>query len=150
MWEGFHRFGGRKEAKPWLCTNIMQGEVAAGELAHVDLAVALSDLRTVLPEIEAYAREERLDNFADRFAEAGKALSEAPAEAPWLKDVIRYTGFDQRQLGVLQAINHAWVFGGMGSWNDTGGGPRYDELSERLFAALNDTICGLANSSYRG
>ncbi len=150
MWEGFHRFGDRKEAKPWLCTNIMQGEVAAGDLKPVDLNDALSDLRTILPEIEAFAREEKLDNFAECFANASKALASPPAETPWLHDVARYAGFDQRQLSVLQAVGHAWVFGGMGSWNDTGGGPRYDELSERLFAALNDTICGLANSTFRG
>ena len=44
-------------------------------------------------------------------------------EWPHVREIVRYTGFDDRQLNVLHAINHAWVFGGMGSWNDLGGGP---------------------------
>lgn len=30
----------------------------------------------------------------------------------------------------------------------SGGGERYDALSERLFSALNDAAAGLANSTY--
>jgi hypothetical protein len=84
------------------------------------------------------------------FAKAREVLVKGKVdEAPWLDELVRYTGFNQRQLSILRAIKHAWVFGGMGSWNDTGGGERYEELSERLFKALNDTICGLANSTFR-
>jgi len=152
LWEPFHRLGDRNDPsrRIWLCTHILQAQIPATESEPVDLAVALSDLRTVLPEIEDYAREEKYDNFADCFANASKALaSTAVEEFPWIVDIVKYTGFDTRQVNVLRAINHAWVFGGMGSWNDTGGGERYDALSERLYAALNDTIAGLANSTFR-
>ena len=55
------------------------------------------------------------------------------------------------QLGILEAIMSASVFGGMGSWNDIGGeGERYDELSQRLYVSLNDVTAGLANSTYSG
>lgn len=153
VWEGFHRLGDRNDAdrRIWLCTNILQGEAPAAESQPQDLAVALSDLRTVLPEIEAFARGEKLDSFAGCFARSREALTNRTVEsAPWLDEVRRHTGFSDVQLNVLQAINHAWVFGGMGSWNDTGGGERYDELSDRLYAALNDSIAGLANSTFRG
>ncbi len=154
LWQGFHRIGDRNHPnqKVWLCTNILQGEIDTAEVESVQLPVALSDLRTVLPEIEAYAREQKLDNFADCFARASEALSsKAVEDAPWIADLVRYAGFDNTQLNVLQAVNHAWVFGGMGSWNDIGGsGERYDDLSERLFNALNDCISGLGNSTYRG
>jgi hypothetical protein len=153
LWQGFHRIGDRNHPnqKVWLCTNILQGEIDPSDVEPVQLAVALSDLRTVLPEIEAYAREEKYDNFADCFARAREALaSKSVEDAPWVADIMRYSGFDAGQLNVLQAINHAWVFGGMGSWNDLGaGGERYDDLSERLFTALNDCIAGLGNSTYR-
>jgi hypothetical protein len=152
LWEGFHRLGDRNdpERRIWLCTHIMQGMVPVKDAQPVGLAEALSDLRIALPEIEAYAREEKHDNFADCFARAREALEGKPdTDLEWVENLVRYTGFDERQLGVLQAINHAWVFGGMGSWNDTGGGERYDEVSERLYNALNDCIAGLANSTYR-
>lgn len=153
LWEGFHRLGGRDDPdrRIWLCTNILQGETPAPESQPQDLAVALSDLRTVLPEIEAFSREEGLENFAACFARAREVLANRKGDAAsWLEDVRRHTGFSDAQLNVLQAINHAWVFGGMGSWNDTGGGARYDALSDRLYAALNDSIAGLANSTWRG
>jgi hypothetical protein len=153
LWEGFHRLGDRDDPdrRIWLCTHIMQGMMPVKESEPVGLDEALSDLRVTLPDIEAYAREEKWDNFADCFARAREALDgKAKDKSPWTSDIIRYTGFSQHQLNVLQAINHAWVFGGMGSWNDTGGGERYDEVSERLYSALNDCIAGLANSTYRG
>jgi hypothetical protein len=154
LWEGFHRLGDRNDPdrRIWLCTHIMQGMIPAKEVEPVDSAAVLANLRKVLPEIEAYAREEKHDNFADCFARALQALDSPDVEdAPWLEGLKRYTGFDNKQVGLLQAINHAWVFGGMGSWNDIGGGgERYDALSEALYNALNDNICGLANSTYRG
>lgn len=154
LWEGFHRFGERDDPdrKVWLCTHILQSEISPSESQPVDLAVALSDLRIVLPEIEAYARTRTHDNFADCFLRAIKLIEQVEIDdAEWVDDVMRYSGFDRRQVAILQAINHAWVFGGMGSWNDLGeGGEPYNSLSERLFTALNDTIAGLANSTYRG
>ena len=151
LWQGFFRVGDRKAAdqKFWLCTNIMQAEVENDDVEAIDLAVALSDLLTVLPEIEAYAREERLDNFADCFARAREAAtSRKLQDEAWVSSLRRYAGLNDEQIRVLQAVSHAWVFGGMGSWNDTGGGARYEELSERLFVALSDTVAGLANSTF--
>jgi hypothetical protein len=153
LWEGFYRLGDRNDAnrKIWLCTHIRQGEIAATDVEPVELASALVDLRAVLPEIEDFAREEQYDSFADCFARASKALDTGVAlDAPWVAETLRFSGFDPEKLGVLQAINHAWVFGGMGSWNDLGGGEQYDALSDRLFNALNNAIAGLGNATFRG
>lgn len=154
IWESFHRFGDRHdpEQKIWHCASILQGEMLAADSEPQDLGVALSDLRIVLPEIEAFARSSGAENFASYFANAQAALSSRSVEAlPWVEMVRRHTGFTDWQLNVLMAINHAWMFGGMGSWNDLGlGGEPYDSLSERLYVALNDTIAGLANSTFRG
>ena len=153
LWEGFHRLGDRQDPdrRIWLCTHVLQGKIATKDVVPARFPEALDDLRAALPAIEAYAREEKYDNFADCFTRAREALDGSKVEAaPWVDDLVRYTGFDQRQLGVLMAINHAWVFGGMGSWNDLGGGERYDEVSEALYNALNDCISALANSTYKG
>jgi hypothetical protein len=52
---------------------------------------------------------------------------------------------------LLDACQSAWVFGGMGSWNDMsfegGDQAEYDRVSERLFAVLNETIQIAANAS---
>ncbi len=52
---------------------------------------------------------------------------------------------------LLDTCQSAWVFGGMGSWNDMGfeGADQgeYDRVSEQLFAVLNETIQIAANAS---
>lgn len=152
LWEGFHRFGDRTDAKPWQCTHILQGEMDRAEMEPQAFEPAVAELRAALVEIGAFARTEQLDSFAGCFAR-GLALltSGEPEPRDWLDRLMRHAGFDRQQASVLQAINHAWVFGGMGSWNDLGlDGEPYDGLSDRLYIALNDCIAGLANSTYRG
>lgn len=154
LWEGFHRIGDQSdpEHKIWLCTNILEDEIAVGDIEAVQLAPAVEELASVLPEIETFAREQDPENgFADCFARARNALDGKPTDDPaWMNGSPRFTRLDAGQLAVFRAIQHAWVFGGMGSWNDIGGaGERYETLSEQLFKALNDTVCGLANSTYR-
>lgn len=57
-------------------------------------------------------------------------------------------------LAVLDACQHASVFGGMGSWNDLSfdgaDAEAYERVSERLFRALNRAIAAAANESARG
>jgi hypothetical protein len=153
FWEGFHRLGDRNDPdrRIWLCTHILQGMMPVQEVEVTQLPAALGNLRTALIAIEAHARAEKYDNFADCFARASSALA-GERQDPWPHhaEIVRYTGFDERQLNVLHAINHAWVFGGMGSWNDLGGGPGYDQVSEKLYSALNESIAVLGNSTFRG
>lgn len=152
VWEGFDRLGDRKdpEQKIWTTTYIREGEVQPSQVQAETLEAALADFRGVLPEIEAYARDEKLDGFADCFARALAALDGPRPRGEYFDTFARFTGADDRQLKVLAAVMDAWVFGGMGSWNDTGGGELYDRLSERLFTSICETICGLGNSSFRG
>jgi hypothetical protein len=152
LWEGFHRFGDRAAAKPWLCTHVLQGEVAVADVTPEAFEPAVAELRAALVDIEAFARAQKLDNFADCFARGSALLASGePDEMEWLQRVMKHAGFSRRQASVMQAINHAWVFGGMGSWNDLGlGGEPYDGLSERLYVALNNAIAGLANSTFKG
>jgi hypothetical protein len=51
----------------------------------------------------------------------------------------------------LKAAQYAWVFGGMGSWND-GGVPKgleveYERVSTQLYDALNEAIAKAVSSS---
>jgi hypothetical protein len=152
MWEGFDRLGEKDapDRKIWLTTYVLLGETQPGAMETAELGPALAKLRDVLPRIEAFAHREGYDNFADCFARALAALDgglEAPDQSD---DDVRYTVMGPDQRRIRRAIDSAWVFGGMGSWNDiSGAGPEYDQLSESLFAALNEAICALANSTFR-
>jgi hypothetical protein len=52
---------------------------------------------------------------------------------------------------LLGAVQAAWVFGGMGSWNDLGfdgdDQQEYDKLSIELFLLLNQAICSAINTT---
>jgi hypothetical protein len=152
IWESFQRLGDRNDLdrRIWLTTYIRQGEVDPADANPVTLAAALAAFKRVLPEIEAYAREEKYDNFAECFARARMSLESHKREPNEFMDAFqRFSGASDEQLGILEAVMSASVFGGMGSWNDIGGGERYDELSQRLYSSLNEVTAGLANSTYR-
>jgi hypothetical protein len=152
VWEGFDRLGDRNDPQKhiWEKTYIRVGTATPDQVSPVSLETGLAALRGVLPEIEAYARDEKLDGFADCFARALGALDgPAPESNDYFDSFRRYTGAGESQIRALSAVMDAWVFGGMGSWNDTGGGERYDSLSERLFESLCDTISGIGNSTFR-
>ena len=55
---------------------------------------------------------------------------------------------------LLDACQKAWVFGGMGSWNDLGfeGDSQrdYERMSESLFGAVTRAIAGAASSAFAG
>lgn len=153
LWEPFHRLGDRKapDRRIWLCTHILQGKFPRSEIGTdiLQLDEAVTRFRAALVDIEAYAREEKHDNWSAIFRQcidtidAGKPTIEQGA-------MPRFTGFDARQSAIFEACSRGWVFGGMGSWNDTGGGERYDTVSQALYETLNDCIGALANSTFRG
>jgi len=152
VWEGFYRIGDKQAAdgRIWRCTHVKQGEVNPDEITGPNIMFAMNSLRKILPEIEAYARERGLDAFADCFARASAAVkADDIGNVDISAEVYAWTGFHKMQLCWFEAIQHASVFGGMGSWNDVGasGDARYEELSERLFNTLNACTTGLANST---
>lgn len=53
---------------------------------------------------------------------------------------------------LLDACQSAWVFGGMGSWNDLAfdgaAQVEYEQVSERLFHTVVDVIQTAANASF--
>lgn len=156
FWEGFERVGDQHDPqrKIWLWTQIRVGACSREEAEDDDTALTLDQavarLQAVLVEIEAYARQEKYDNFADIFREAHDALASDGSSVRQDWPDARYAGFDGRQLSILSALSHASVFGGMGSWNDLGGGETYDRVSQALYEALNDCAVALANSTFRG
>lgn len=156
FWEGFERVGDQKDPnrKVWLWTNIRVGSAsrqdADGDAGTESLDQASARLREALVAIEAYARDESYDNFADIFLDAIAALDKDVSDVTPDWPDAKYTGIDARQLMVLTALGAASVFGGMGSWNDLGGGEKYDAVSEALYRALNDCTVALAHSTFAG
>jgi len=110
------------------------------------------ELTEALHEIRNFALEVKADSFADCFSRALEALhSEGSKRSGYHKDLAPEGVLSTRAVSCLDACQSAWVFGGMGSWNDLGlegeTQGRYEQVSDRLFKALNATIVAAANDS---
>ena len=154
-WSGRWQIGDRdrKDQRIWRVTygRFAEGQPQRGQHTE-DLARLRGELERCLGEIAEFAHAQQFGEFAKAF-ESGLARlrSELPYNDLYHTDIapLQLLPLSARQL--LGASQAAWVFGGMGSWNDVVVGResqgRYDELSERLYALLNRAIVAAANSS---
>lgn len=111
-----------------------------------------SDLRTTLSTIRSFAEEHDLRGFAEAFGRAEACLSDAdPFARVYHKDLAPPGLLGPQEARVLACSQAAWVFGGMGSWNDMGfegdEQARYDRLSNDLFCLLNEAISAATNTT---
>jgi hypothetical protein len=109
--------------------------------ASTDLDAAELTLKNALTDIKDYAVEEKVgDNWVGIFSRALEMLgSDGPSRA-FIVQLFPEIGYGHRSHRILQAASEAWVFGGMGSWNDMGGGKRYSAVTDALYKALVDGI----------
>lgn len=156
LWQGFDRLGDRNDPdrKIWLNTYLRVGETTPQDLSAQPLEEVSADLDAVLSEIEDLARRMQFTPFDEVFAGARASLHDpAPQVGGFLEDFARHANATEMQQRVLVAVSSAWVFGGMGSWNDIAPsdefGADYDRLSARLFETLKAGVCAVANASYR-
>ena len=114
----------------------------------------MARLTVNLTKIAGFARAHREDGFAGCF-ESGLArlTSGDPFDGLYQKDLIPRNDVPEIAARLLGASQAAWVFGGMGSWNDLGFDGEdqrlYEQLSEELYRLLNAAIVVAANSSSR-
>jgi hypothetical protein len=116
------------------------------------LATLRQDLMTVLSQIEAFAASQKLEHFAGTFRKAAGLLSsDHPLSQTYHSDFAPTPAMPHEAKQLLAAVQAAWVFGGMGSWNDLGfdgdDQREYDALSGELFLLLNQAICSAVNTT---
>ena len=151
LWQGFDRVGDAHdgERKIWRHSYLRQGKTAPQDLSAAPLSTITSAMAPILAEIEALADKLDAANFAGCFADARALLDGAPSPSP---DFARYAPLSEAQTRLLAAIETAWVFGAMGSWNDISPPQEfagdYDRLSDALFSVLNEAVCAVANASF--
>lgn len=100
---------------------------------------ALGDLKHALTEVHAYASRNDAKSFTGRFAKAMMALDCELDSAGYHRD-LSPVPLPDASAALLNAAQHAWVFGGMGSWNDIcfdgEESNAYEQVSEQLYQAL--------------
>ena len=116
------------------------------------LTALRQDLMTVLSGIEAFAARQKLEYFAGAFRKAtGLLSSDHPLSQTYHSDFAPTPAMPLEAKQLLGAVQTAWVFGGMGTWNDLGfdgdDQREYDALSGELFLLLNQAICSAINTT---
>lgn len=159
FWEGRWQIGdrGRADRKIWRVTyaRIARDQPSIKPQELEDLDKLAHELDQNLVEIEDFARSRKIENFADVFKSARARLhSDPPFSGQYHSDLCRPQFIPVAACRLLAACQVAWVFGGMGSWNDqsfdAATQPRYDALSERLYQLLNRAVVIAANASSYG
>ena len=110
-----------------------------------DLPKAARELRESLEEVRDFSAAHKHDGFMRCFENALDALkTEGRNQHGYHADLAPDGFLSQEAAALLDACQAAWVFGGMGSWNDLvfeGEDQKtYNRISERLFQAVNAAI----------
>ncbi len=107
-------------------------------------------LHAALHDIKTFALSQKLDFWADWFERAIRTLDAQNPEALFhRRDMLVQKNHPLIARQLLYGAGNAFVFGGMGSWNDIGfkeEGIRkeYDRLSSNLYDRMNQAIiCGI-------
>ncbi len=136
----------------WRVTYGCVGEVAGGAPARAPaLGRFATRLGRVLGEIAPFARRHDCRAFAGCFEAALRTLETGAGPSVYHRDLAPRGDLPPEAERLLAVCQQAWVFGGMGSWNDLGfEGPEqavYERLSEALYRAVNAAIVAAANAS---
>jgi hypothetical protein len=164
LWEGVWEIGNQQdpERKIWNVTYYNLARIKLQEAASTNLALRHKELSDLLPLLIEFS--ERLNyrsDFIESFRKALSSLSNPhPSSIPQHYDL----GYDEilslEAQHVLAAVQSAWVFGGMGSWNDGAAfqgvsikptdadNEIHEKLSSQLFNILTGSVVDVANSSY--
>jgi len=143
------------ENKIWRVTyGLYEEKSAPRPFERAGLQSLKVELDTALRDIHRFAVKNELTWFAEQFQKGLECLqARDPFALTHYSDLAPQGMLTGESAQLLAAAQPAWVFGGMGSWNDLGfeGDDKrlYEGLSDRLFELLNTIICAVTNSSAR-
>jgi len=141
------------EQRIWRVTYSRVSKGATTKLKPDDLNNTATRLTRALREIHSFSKQQNCGGFTQCFADALDTLdSDGKNLHGYHKDLAPAGHLSDKALTILDACQKAWVFGGMGSWNDMGFAgevqKKYERVSDQLFQELNQAISEAANQSY--
>jgi hypothetical protein len=118
-----------------------------------ELESSAGRFRSALADIHRFSEQHDCRGFTDCFSKALETLnSGAEKRHGYHQDLAPDGCLPSLAMRLLDACQSAWVFGGMGSWNDMAfageAQVEYDRTSQRLFLTLNEAIQAAANASW--
>lgn len=111
-----------------------------GVLKFPSLETSKLYLKEILTDLVKFTEKSELPNWLNVFQEAINYLSNENPDELLDENLLPNDCFSREAKQILAACDHAWVFGGMGSWNDVVNVYDYN-LYNRLTANLYDSIC---------
>jgi hypothetical protein len=121
------------------------------EVAGKTLDRARTDLAAALNEVTAFATTETsLSGWRKTFDKARDALDASAPSPLYHPDILPPDGYSLPARQLIAASVGAFVFGGMGSWNDCGFEDRevqahYERLTKKLYVAVMDALVSSIN-----
>lgn len=110
-------------------------------------------LRHAVSQAEKFARQSDVNEeyWAGWFARSLQLLDSPDAEAAFQMDLLPNSGFSFEARQVLASAGQAYVFGGMGSWNDMGFAKQkiqmeYERITKELYEAIKFATVMASNS----
>jgi hypothetical protein len=154
LWYPLWQTGGPRE-KPWHVE--YRGLIFSNN--HIfpapPLGLVKVHLQNALIKAETFARrpEVNAQNWADCFSKSLQLLDSPAPVPPYHLDLLPDTGFELEARQVMAAAAHAYVFGGMGSWNDMGFAEEdlsseYQRVTRELYEAVKMSIVSASNSYF--
>lgn len=153
FWEAKWEIGNQNDPnqKIWQVT---YGLIAKNQKANLLKPLSTDELsrefKTTLQDALIFSKKHNLEGFANSFNEA--LLSLDSSVEPNLYGVAQNGQLPIQASKLIAAAQSAWVFGGMGSWNDLGfdgdDQKEYENISERLFLLINNSLVSSTNLSY--
>jgi hypothetical protein len=128
-------------------------EQRASASSATPLAPLVDGLRLVLGDIHGFAKRNKLGGFTDSFARAIETIdSRGQKLHGYHRDLAPEGCLPALATCLLDACQSAWVFGGMGSWNDLGfhgtAQAEYTQVTKRLRFTVCEVIEAAANASF--
>jgi hypothetical protein len=155
FWESRWQLGDRdrKDKKIWRVSYVRLLSKRPSTQAQAEgLETLRVELKECLERVAQFSRSQNLEWFTKAFESAiAKLESPAPLADVYHTDIAPPGFLSLVASQLLGSAQAAWVFGGMGSWNDQSfagqAQARYEPLSEELYQLLNRVIVLAANSS---
>ncbi len=118
----------------------------------LSLSDIIAQLFEAISVCEQFAQKHDIKNFCEFFKIAKEYLfkEEYSSDKVYHKDLIPERHYSKEAWRILLSCQVAWVFGGMGSWNDLGFQNNeqntYEKISDDLYLAICNAIPNAINS----
>ncbi len=153
LWYPLWQTGGPKE-KPWDVE--YRGLLFTNNHVYPSPPVAFvkGELRKAIADAVSFSHRPEVGAgfWADHFTKSLDLLESPAPMIPYHPDMLPNTGFDLEARQVIAAAAQAYVFGGMGSWNDMGFADNdlnkeYEKITRELYETVKMSIV-IASNAY--